>query len=734
LNPTHSELTFSWTPTTVGFGVILLLATICLGFLIWKRSHYSTSSGLLELLRVLIVTCVVLTLNQPEWRETFEPDRKPVIAVLRDDSGSMETEDIRQSEAPNTTRVSRKDAAIKLTSEESWTALDESFEVVMEGFSAPVEDGDTGTDLSTELDNVLERYPGLAGVVLVSDGDWNAGEPPARSATKFRMRGVPIFTVPVGSETRLPDLAVTAFDVPTFGIAGKPVRLPFTLTSALARDYAATLEIKTSEGETITSEVTIPAMGRIQDTILWTPKTVGDFQLTLTLPANDEERDSANNSITAPIAIRKEELKVLLIESFPRWEYRYLRNALERDPGVDVRCLLFHPDIESRGGGPDYLEEFPDAELLSTFDVIVLGDVGVETGQLTPEQAGHLKQQVATQAAGLVLLPGFRGNQMSLLETKLEDLFPVVLDPAQPRGWGAATPGQFELTELGARSLLTRLEDTESANSNIWASLPGFQWYAGVTRAKAGAEVLATHSSETNRYGRIPLIVTKTYGTGKILFMGTDGAWRWRKGVEDRYHYRFWGQVARWMAYQRNMASDERMRLFFSPDRPQTGDTLTLNANVMSVGGEPLQSATVTVQIRTPSGKVETVRMQPGGEEQWGLFTASYVPSAPGEHKLTMTCLENGGTLDTAITVQGTARELVGQPARYDIMEEIARISRGEMRTTPDLAAIQERISSLPEPEPIERRLRLWAHPVWIGVIVLLLTLFWIGRKVAGVV
>src|SRR5438105_12925440 len=51
--------------------------------------------------------------------------------------------------------------------------------------------------------------------------------------------------------------------------------------------------------------------------------------------------------------------------------------------------------------------------------------------------------------------------------------------------------------------------------------------------------------------------------------MGTDGAWRWRKGVEDKYHYRFWGQVVRWMAYQRNMVKGETMRLYYSPDQPR---------------------------------------------------------------------------------------------------------------------------------------------------------------------
>ena len=79
-------------------------------------------------------------------------------------------------------------------------------------------------------------------------------------------------------------------------------------------------------------------------------------------------------------------------------------------------------------------------------------------------------------------------------------------------------------------------------------------------------------------------LVTQTFGAGKVLFMGTDGAWRWRKGVEDKYHYRFWGQVVRWMAYQRNMAKGETMRLYYSPDQPQLGKSVTLKANVMERG------------------------------------------------------------------------------------------------------------------------------------------------------
>lgn len=727
MTPTQSELTFNGSPATIVFSIAVFVAAAVFSFLIWKRNQFSLSTAILEALRLFILLAVLLTLNQPEWKETFEPDEVPVIAVLQDQSSSMETEDLENTEDLRT----RSSLADSIAQEDAWEPLASENEIVFVPFGG---DDSEGTDIAGALASIADSEPSLRGVVLLSDGDWNVGDPPARAATRYRIQGVPIFTVPIGSETRLPDLAVTAFDAPTFGIAGKPVRLPFTISSSLPRNHSATVEIETSEGEIITRTQTIPAMGRVQDTLLWTPLSEGDYELTLTLPLANGETDPGNNTLSAPISIRKEELKVLVIDSFPRWEYRYLRNALERDPGVEVSCLLFHPDVEALGGGPGYLSAFPESDLLSSFDVIILGDVGLREGQLDESMVAALKAQVSTQASGLVLLPGFRGYQSSLAESELDDLFPVVLDPAQPRGWGSPTPGQFELTELGARSLLTRLEDTENANAEVWSSLPGFQWYAGIQRSRVGSEVLATHSSETNRYGRIPLIVTRTYGTGKILFMGTDGAWRWRKGVEDKYHYRFWGQVARWMAYQRNMASDELMRLFYSPDRPQTGDTLTLNANVMSLGGEPLQSANVVVQIVAPSGKVDSVRLEPGGEDQWGLFTGTFEPEERGEHSLTMTCEENGGTLDLILAVQGTALEKIGEPARFDVMEEIARISRGEMLASPDLETIQSRLAELPDAEPIEQRLRLWAHSIWIAVIVILMTIFWIGRKMVGAV
>ncbi len=129
-------------------------------------------------------------------------------------------------------------------------------------------------------------------------------------------------------------------------------------------------------------------------------------------------------------------------------------------------------------------------------------------------------------------MPGWQGNQLSLVGSPLDPLIPVIYDESQPAGWGSRTPSHFALTELGRRSLLTKLADTQDDNMQVWENLPGFQWHTAVTRAKAGTDVLAVHQESANEYGRVPLLVTRTFGAGKVLFMEPmvrgdgDAAWK----------------------------------------------------------------------------------------------------------------------------------------------------------------------------------------------------------------
>ena len=205
------------------------------------------------------------------------------------------------------------------------------------------------------------------GIVLISDGDWNEGAPPVEAASRLRTKQIPVFTVAAGSPNRLPDVELLSVDIPTFGAAGKPVRIPFTIDSSLPRDFVTTATMKVSNGDTLTREVRVAAMGRTYDAFTWKTGETGDFTVSVSIPKQAEETIADNNEQAAPIVIREEQLKVLVVESYPRWEYRYLRNALSRS-----WCSFVPVSTRAREGGwrsQDYAL-LPEAiEDLATYDV-----------------------------------------------------------------------------------------------------------------------------------------------------------------------------------------------------------------------------------------------------------------------------------------------------------------------------------------------------------------------------
>lgn len=692
----------------------------------------------LEALRFFIAVLVVMLLWQPEWKTVINPTTKPKIVVLWDDSRSMETLDAALPDVlvadGDEEIVSRKNWVEKALASDLWTPLksDGANDLVSLPFAKPREKGLNGTDINEPLADLLEKDNNLRAVVVLGDGDFNLGDPPVAAAQKYRLRGVPIFTIPVGSETRLPDLDLLAVTAPTYGIVGENVQIPFSIRSSLNRQVRTVVRLRDESGRERTKSIILPPNTETYDSILWKLTSEGSSTLTLSVPVNDGELVTANNSRKFTIAGKPEQIRVLILETLPRWEFRFLRNALQRDPGVELSCLLIRPGL-GPAEGLDYIQKFPKTlEELSKFDVVFIGDIGVGPDQLTAEQCAQIRGLVENQASGVVFLPGSRGNQFSLLDTALSDLLPVTLDEKNQGGFPESLATPLNLTTEGRASLLTMLSDSEEENPEIWRRLPGFFWHAPVARAKGGTEVLAVHANRRGPYGPIPLLVTKAAGSGKVLFMGIDSAWRWRRGVEDLYHYRFWGQVARWMSYQRNMAAGQRVRLFYTPERPEPGATVTLNANAFDENGAPLKEGTVFVDVTSPGGDSRRIELQKN-ESEWGAYTGRFKIELPGAWELRATA---SGAADlpteTTILAQGVDIEKTGQPSRPDVLEEIAKVSRGRLILPDQLPGLIDEIEALPKPRPIENRIPLWSQWATVAVLVFLLGLFWVGRKLNG--
>ncbi len=732
---------------------LALIATVAISIVAIRRSTRPKQTTALEVLRFLCVLFVGLMLLGPEWRDIEESDLQPEIAIVWDQSLSMTTEDAPRPDslAGSEKVITRTELVDRLIKTEFWKPWEEKDKnrVTKTSFGAPPTDADDiqktmyGSDLNKALTDVLENGQNLRATIFITDGDKTGdGKAPSEAAQQFRLKQIPIYTLATGSDKKIPDLELLSANAPTYGIIGEKVQIPFTIESSLNRDVRAIVRLRDENGAEITKEVTLRSNTTHYDSILWDIRNEGAMNFTLSIPVVSGEMIENNNSRSFVMSGKRENIRVLVIDSLPRWEYRFIRNALSRDPGVDVDCLLLHPDL-GKGDGPDYIQEFPEKlEDLQKYDVVFLGDVGIGDKQLTKEQALLLKKLVTEQASGIVFLPGYQGNQFTLDLPKeeedpthkdLAELFPVILDDTNKDGSSTSVETDMRLTVgEGEKSLLTMLGDNERQNRMIWRNLPGFYWHAPVIRAQSGSTVLAESSGPSNRYGRIPLLVTKTAGSGKVLYMAIDSAWKWRLGVEDKYHYRFWRQVARWMSYQRNMAAGERIRLFFSPERPKPGNTVSLSANAFDEKGAPLDDESLIVELLAPDKT--TSRIELGKEpESWGRFSGQFKINQPGEWKARIFSANDPNPLiEAKMTCLAEALEKTGRPARFEVLQEISKISKGRMVTADKIADLVKEINSLPEPQPLVTATKLWAHWLAPTILVTLLALFWIGRKLNG--
>ena len=709
----------------LGIAVFLIYLAISLYHL--RQTRFARIRLLSEGLKFAGALLLLLTLLQPEIHTRSAKSDNARIAVVIDDTDSMLTPDTEVDGRPAT----RKQWVEALQSRPEWAALADAVQLDLIRLGHEEDGLIRETDLSAGLSRAASRED-LSAVLMLTDGGHNASGSPLPEALRLAERGVPVFAVEIGQTVRLPDLVLEPVAFPSYTLVNEALVLPVRVTSSLPEDTRSEVTLL-ADGQTVArQDINLSAGQEGSATLRWVPRNEGRVNLTVQVAPHPQERFLDNNESSAELDVRSTTIRVLLIDSQPRWEYRFLRNALHRDPGVEVTSLLFHPDL-GPGSGPGFISEFPkDPEEWGAFDVIFLGDVGVGPTELDETDAQTIALLVREQAGGLVFLPGVRGGHLRLTGTALEPLMPVEYNAEVPRGVGMDLEMRFALTREGREHMLTQLHPNPLRNQQIWRNLPGFFWYAGVTRARVGSEVLATHASRRNESGRIPLLATRNAGTGHVLFLGTDAAWRWRTGVEDLYHYRFWGQVVRWMAHRRHMFGEEGSRVFLQPERPEAGQdnrvTVVLRGAAAASGAE----IPVRLRVTDPEGDVVTPRLEP--LEGGGAFSAAWTPARSGEHRFALVSAEDSSHawLERSVRVEGRIVEQIGEPMRPRPLREMAGVSGGQSVSMDEAAPLLTRLRELPRQQVVVTIRRLWQHPAWIIGVFLFFGLYWIIRKQQG--
>jgi uncharacterized membrane protein len=282
-------------------------------------------------------------------------------------------------------------------------------------------------------------------------------------------------------------------------------------------------------------------------------------------PAAPPAGGTAPPPTTRPATQPAPVVKVLYVEGTPRWEYRYVKNAMLRQPSVRISCLLTGagPGFAQEGsrtdpriGFPGPVQRFPDkAEDMEAFDVLLLGDLDPH---LFSDAQFKMIADFVRKGGGFGMLAGPRYTPSAYRKTPLAELLPVNVEKVEPDGKNAQFPDGFQpaLTDAGRASPIFRAwqagrEARETNGAGAEKDYEPLYWYCrGVAARPAadGAEVLATHPTTRVVDGNpLPLLVVGHCGKGRTLFSGIDDSWRWRFAASDAVFANYWLEQLRYL-------------------------------------------------------------------------------------------------------------------------------------------------------------------------------------------
>jgi len=591
------------------------------------------------------------------------------------------------------------------------------------------------SQLGRGLRQILDQLRGAppAAIVFFTDGVTTEGETLRQAARAARDKNVPLFTIATGSpepprdvdlSELLADDVVYVEDVITFdaklrahGVAGRQVEL--------------VLREKGKPKVLARTTLTISGDGSQTGRLAYHPTDVGQFTFELEARPLADEIDKSNNRQERSINVRKDKIRVLLVQAYPSYEYRYLSNMLARDKSIELKTLLEESDLEHSQSDPSALSTFPvSREELADEDVLILGDVNPSL--LGTTALDNIRALVEKKGIGIAIIAGPRYTPLSFAGTPLEALLPCELSATTLPPPNAAVEGfSLRLTELGTASPHMQLSGDQAENQRAWSQLPPLYWLLEMRRMKPGARVLAEQAGGMqNGGGPLPVIAMQYFGAGKVLFHATDETWRWRFRTGDAVLARYWGQAIRYLSRSKLLEGDRSVELRALRREVPRGEAVQFRARFVDERRAPTADDAVQLVVEREGFANERVTLRRDSASR-GVFEGSLVADREGRYRarLVMPAIEGSApTVDFQVLAPPGERERTA--VDLDELKSAARATRGRQY---DALSADELLDDLPPGRqvPIEP---LPPHALWnrwwmVLALVGMLSTEWILRK-----
>ena len=744
----RGTLGFDWPAPWTALASLALGAAVLAVWLYVRPGSALTSRDrwILGGLRIVAISVVAACLARPVLAVSRAIEQRNVVGIVVDDSRSMRIADHGGAR--------RGDFAVRMfggPDSALFKALADKFQLRFfrtSGAGRTESLGDVRLDGSrTHLANAVlraeEELVGapVAGMVVLSDGADNSSSVPGATPMleqllSLRARQVPIYTVGIGSERFERDVELSRVEVPGTVLKNASILVEVVVTQRGYSGRKVPVVVEDSGRITGSREVTLPGDGEAVSVRIRVPASDGGARLLrVRIPMQGDEMVKENNVREAVVVVNDRREKILYIEGEPRFELKFIRQAVEEDRNLQVVTLLRSAKDKylrlSVDDSSELAAGFPRTrEELFAYRGVILGSV--EASFFTVDQLRMLADFVSVRGGGLLALGGRRAlSEGGYAGTPLAEALPVELGPAAGSDSGA-TEISLTPTAAGVLHPATQLAPGDSATAALWRQMPPLTTVNEVGRPRAGATVLLEGHAESDRRAR-PTLLFQRYGRGKAIVFAVQDAWLWQMhkdiSVEDQRHETFWRQLLRWQV------SDVPGRVdLLAAGEGAVNEGIPLRVVVSDSSYVRSNGATVSAEVVSPSGQRSALPFD-WATDRDGEYAALMVPGEDGVHTVNITAVVGRDTIRSTagyVRVAAPTAEYFGAEMRPAVLRQFADETGGRYYPASESARVADDIVYTTSGATEVQRLDLWDMPALFLLLLGALGAEWLYRRRRG--
>ncbi len=732
----------------VSMAILVLLIVVSL----WRRDLGVGRRSTVAVLQGLLAVVILTMLWQPVLQVSVAERGENTVAWVLDGSRSMALRDAADSGLSSAESTARFEAGrqalqdLDIDNADEFSAqlyrLDDSLTPVDSVDELSADSLAPRSNIGPGLDQLLGTVSeaALAAVVLVSDGADNSDRIDSRWWQSLAAAGIPVHTVGVGQADDPDDLELS--DVLMPDSAQPNTELIARVRVSHGAGGLARLRVMSGTQLLAAEDIQLPAdAGESLHSLSFSSGESGTRQLEFSIERLPDEGSAVAASDPLPANNRQPRIlrvvdaprRILYVEGEPRWEYKFLRRAMDTHPGVTVVSLLrTSPNKFYRQGvrdGEELADGFPTTrEQLFTYDAVIIGSL--EAAELSTAQQSALRDFVSLRGGSLLMLGGRQGlADGGWGRSVVAAALPIQLSSRTGVKTFSRERAVVMPSLTGLRTPWLQLAEGTQANIDAWQSLPELADYQTLGQVKPGALTLLeqTPSDDNRRFE--PLLVAQRYGRGQSLVLATSGTWRWQMRLpsEDMRHERFWRQLLSMTVEQ----SLPRLRL--QADKPvyRDADSASLSLLAYNADYTDLQVSELPVTVSAPDGSTQTVSLYPENDRP-GHYSGQIPMNLDGPYSVAASSpLEGESPAPSLASVEqwwvresGNAEDYAsGLQAGF--LQRISEVSGGTYLPLNDIERLNGVLAAENAALKRESRLPLWNMPFLFLCVLLLKLIEW---------